>query len=106
MFWFYHCNIDRLWLQWQQNVQARTLAGFKSTIDGDTSWLTDPPFNSLTGFPAATADQTISFGISYDSVGEEAVLENKVGSIAAARAFPLSQAGNPTIKAWLLLDDE
>jgi hypothetical protein len=39
-------------------------------------------------------------------VGEEAVLENKVGSIAAARAFPLSQAGNPTIKAWLLLDDE
>lgn len=43
MFWFYHCNIDRLWLQWQQNVHARTLAGFKSTIDGDTSWLTDPP---------------------------------------------------------------
>jgi tyrosinase len=26
VFWFYHANIDRLWLQWQQNVQATTLA--------------------------------------------------------------------------------
>lgn len=98
VFWFYHCNIDRLWLQWQQNVHARTLAGFKSTIDGDTSWLTDPPFNSLTGFPAATADQTISFGISYDSVGEEAALENKVGSIAAARAFSIKRSSPVSVR--------
>ena len=49
VFWFYHANIDRLWLQWQQNVQGTTLTGFSSTIDGDASWLSDPPFNGLTG---------------------------------------------------------
>jgi tyrosinase len=94
VFWFFHCNIDRLWLKWQQNVRAGTLVGFKSTVDGDSSWLS-APFNALPPFPT-TADETIAFGISYDEheavSSEEAALENKVGSIGAARSFSIKRS--------------
>jgi tyrosinase len=98
VFWFYHCNIDRLWLQWQQNVQGTTLAGFKSTIDGDASWLSDPPFNGLTGFTDTTADETISFGISYEPEGLEVALENKVGSVEAARTFSIKRSDPVSVR--------
>ncbi len=100
VFWFYHANIDRLWLQWQQNVQGTTLTGFKSTIDGDASWLSDPPFNGLTGF-TTTADQTISFGISYEPEGPEVpevALENKVGSVDAARTFSIKSSAPVSVR--------
>jgi tyrosinase len=97
VFWFYHANIDRLWLQWQQNVQATTLTGFKSTIDGDASWLSDPPFNGLTG-STTTADQTISFGISYEPEGPEVALENKVGSVDAARTFSIKRSAPVSVR--------
>jgi hypothetical protein len=94
VFWFYHCNLDRLWLSWQQNVGALTLTGFKSTISGDTSWLL-PPFNALAPFPT-TADESIAFGISYDKLeppgGEGVGLENKLGSVEAARTFSIKRS--------------
>ncbi len=37
VFWFYHCNLYRLWFSWQTIVGATTLAGFKSTLTGDTT---------------------------------------------------------------------
>ena len=98
VFWFYHCNIDRLWLQWQQNVQATTLAGFKSTVDGDASWLS-APFNALPPFTTTTADETISFGISYEPEGPEVALENKVGSVNAAKMFSI-QSSAP-VSVWV-----
>ena len=90
IFWFFHCNLDRLWLNWQVKVGATTLAGFKSTLSGNTDWLS-APFNALPPY-AITADQTIDFeGISYDQPAplsaSVASLENKVGSIEANRAF-------------------
>jgi tyrosinase len=97
VFWFYHCNIDRLWLQWQVNVHGETLTGFESTIDGDTSWLTTPHLNGLTGF-TTTADETISFGISYEPAGGEVALENKVGSIAAAHAFSIKRSSPVSVR--------
>lgn len=94
VFWFFHCNIDRLWLKWQQNANAETLVGFKSTIDGDTSWLS-APFNALPPF-LTTADETIAFGIWYDETEpvshEEVALENKAGSIEAARSFSIKRS--------------
>lgn len=39
-------NLDRLWLKWQEIVGATTLNGFKSTLAGDTGWLS-PPVNVL-----------------------------------------------------------
>lgn len=93
VFWFYHCNLDRLWLKWQQKVGATTLPGFKSTISGDTGWLSTP-FNALPPF-TTTADETIAVGISYDEPipsDEEVALENKVGSVDAARSFSIASS--------------
>jgi tyrosinase len=98
VFWFYHCNLDRLWLSWQQKVSATTLTGFKSTLSGDADWLS-APFNALPPF-TETADQTIAFGISYDKLdlGEEVALENKVGSVEAARSFSIKSSSPVSVR--------
>ena len=86
IFWFFHCNWERLFWSWQNLVGATNLAGFTSTLAGDTGWLSFPPLEPWT----TTADQTIPDpGASYDRLATEAVpmLENKLGSIDAARAF-------------------
>jgi tyrosinase len=93
IFWFYHCNLDRLWLRWQRNVGATTLAGFQSTLS-DASWLS-APFNALPPFPT-TADQTIDFaGITYEEpamIASVTAFENKLGSIDASRAFVIPRS--------------
>ncbi|MEU1824729.1 tyrosinase family protein [Streptomyces abikoensis] len=93
VFWFFHCNIDRLWLSWQTNANATTLAGFRTTLAGqDDSWLKDGPVhpNSLPPF-TETAEQTIATDISYDRLElishAEGGMENLSGSIDAARTF-------------------
>lgn len=86
IFWFFHCNWERLFWSWQNLVGGTTLAGFTSTLAGDTSWLTFPPLAPWT----VTADQTIPDpGAGYDKLATEAapMLENKLGSIQAERAF-------------------
>jgi tyrosinase len=96
VFWFFHCNLDRLWLSWQTRVGATTLTGFRSTLGQNTGWLTTP-FNALPPF-SATADQTIETEVSYDRLElvspAEGVLENLSGSIDAARTFAF-QSANP-----------
>jgi tyrosinase len=101
VFWFYHCNLDRLWLSWQHKVGAETLTGFKTTLSGATGWLS-PPLNALPPFTATTADQTIAFGISYDKLelgtAEEVALENTVGSIDAARSFSIKRSSPVSVR--------
>jgi hypothetical protein len=104
VFWFFHCNIDRLWLSWQTLVGATTLQGFKSTLTGDTTWL-DPPFNVLPPYSvppySTTADETIAYGIGYDrlvTVEEAAPLENKVGSVEATRRFSLKRSSPVSVR--------
>jgi tyrosinase len=100
VFWFFHCNIDRLWLSWQQIVGATTLQGFKSTLTGDTGWLT-PPLNGLPPYET-TADQTIAFGIGYDKLAsvdvEAAALENKLGSVEARRRVSIKRSSPVSVR--------
>jgi len=97
IFWFYHCNLDRLWLRWQINDNATTLAGFTTTLDGNTGWLS-APFNALPPFPT-TADQTIAYDISYDEAAAPAAftLMNRVGSLDAARRFAIPEANKVSV---------
>jgi tyrosinase len=96
-FWFFHCNIDRLWLQWQQKATAATLAGFVSTLSGNTDWLLSPPLNALQPFKT-TADETISLGISYEFDGPEVPLVNELGSIPAARTFLIKRSAPVSVR--------
>jgi tyrosinase len=98
VFWFFHANIDRLWMGWQTIVGATTLAGFESTVD-DASWLS-PPVNALPPL-TMTSDESITLGISYDKLPvkpDEAQLENKVGSIEAARAFMIKPSSPVSVR--------
>lgn len=95
IFWFFHCNLDRHWLSWQIKVGGDTLTGFKSTLSGNTGWLS-APFNALDPF-ATTADQTIEFEhISYEEpvmmAAAAASFENKVGSMDASRTFTIRRS--------------
>lgn len=100
IFWFFHCNLDRLWVKWQTTVGATTLAGFKSTLAGDTAWLS-PPINALTPLDG-TSDESIDYGIAYDQPpppdGEVTELENKVGSIEAARSFTVKRSSPVSVR--------
>ncbi|MFF8772967.1 tyrosinase family protein [Kitasatospora sp. NPDC015120] len=100
VFWFYHCNLDRLWLSWQTRVGATTLTGFRSTLGSNTDWLT-PPFNALPPY-SVTADRTIETDISYDRLDlvspVEGVLENLSGSIDAARTFAFRSANPVSVR--------
>jgi tyrosinase len=101
VFWFFHCNLDRLWLSWQHSVGATTLTGFKSTLSGNDTWLS-APFNALPPF-SETADESITFEISYDKLDvvaaeEEVALENKVGSLEAARSFSIKRSSPVSVR--------
>jgi tyrosinase len=101
VFWFFHCNLDRLWLSWQRRVNATTLDGFKTTVSpGDTDWLA-PPFNAIPPFDQ-TADESIDYGISYDKLElgreEEARLENTVGSVDATRSFSIKRSSPVSVR--------
>ena len=103
VFWFFHCNLDRLWLSWQTKVGGTTLPGFLSTVSAAHAiFFTNPAFNGLTGFPTATSEETIEFGIAYDELAsvslEEAPLENKVGSIEAVRSFSIERSAPVSVR--------
>jgi tyrosinase len=99
IFWFFHCNLDRHWLTWQNNVGATTLAGFTTTLQGNTDWLSGP-LNVLSPF-TATPDQTIAYGdIGYDQLMVQPMavaFENKVGSLEAARAFRIRRSAKVSV---------
>ena len=104
VFWFYHCNLDRLWLNWQIKLQRgyagriqvrrrrrpELAVGFTGRHAGR--------IRRPGGLPGTTAGETISFGISYDPHEQEAALENKVGSLEAARAFSIKRSDPVSVR--------
>jgi tyrosinase len=99
VFWFYHCNIDRLFWQWQQNVGATTLNGFESTLAGDIGWLS-PPFNAVAPWGTTIAeslDLDVSYEVPQEAI-EEAALENKLGNVEAARSFTIKRSSPVSVR--------
>jgi hypothetical protein len=99
VFWFFHCNIDRLWWTWQTRVGATTLPGFLTTLDGPPDWLYKP--FALQPWDPVSAD-TIAFGIGYDKLAGVAdapeALENKVGSVDAASRFTIRRSSPVSVR--------
>ena len=56
LFWFFHCNWDRLWWQWQNMHNTTTLQPFKATVTGDTHWLEEEPDTLLAPFDVNSAE--------------------------------------------------
>jgi len=101
VFWFYHCNLDRIWLQWQRAVGATTVAGFKSTCQTSTAWLDIPALGALPPFDGVAAD-TIAFAeVDYAPPGAGVALmafENRAGNVAATKSFRIDSAAPLSIR--------
>lgn len=105
IFWFYHCNLDRLWLDWQIAMNATTMAGFLSTLapGADQSWL-KLPFNTMfmAPFKDVTTGDTITMDIAYTAPVSGATgvtaLENKAGSVPAAAAFSVKRSSPVSVR--------
>lgn len=103
IFWFFHCNLDRLWWKWQQSMSATTLTGFLSTVRGSTDWLRTAPFNAIPPF-AETADQTIDLaasGVDYEHPPEERLKDAVPESFGSLRARDLKRvhsAGRASVR--------
>lgn len=97
IFWFFHCDLDRIWLQWQRAVGATTLSGFKSTCTTSTAWLDIPALGVLPPF-AGTAPTAITLDeVDYEApTALEGVMpmafENKQGNVGAAGSFRIDAA--------------
>jgi hypothetical protein len=101
IFWFFHCDLDRIWLQWQKAVGATTLAGFKSTCQTSTAWLDIPALGALPPFAGTSADAVVYAEVDYEPPQQEAramAFENKTGSVDAARRFRIDSASPLSVR--------
>ncbi|MFP2904156.1 tyrosinase family protein [Pyxidicoccus sp. 3LFB2] len=95
VFWFFHCDLDRIWLEWQRGVDATTLAGFKSTCQTSTAWLDIPALGVLPPFSGNSADAIVFTEVDYapPRKGSPAMaFHNKTGNVSAKRRFRIDGA--------------
>jgi tyrosinase len=97
IFWFFHCNWERLFLSWQTLVGGTTLSGFTSTLEGDVSWLTFPP---LDPWPQTSADVIPEPDVQYDQLATGGVeaMQHNLGSIDATRPFAVAQSSRVSVR--------
>lgn len=101
IFWFFHCNWDRLWWKWQVAADATTVKTFLSTVQGDTSWVTDAPFNEIAPFEQNVADTIPTGELHYiHPEGEDDIeFENLLmGNAMAAQSFRLGDAALASVR--------
>lgn len=86
VFWFFHCNWDRLFWKWQQNMNATSLAGLLTTITdtGSRNIFTIPALQALNPFTTGplklktidVVDSAGSLDVDYEHP-PEALVETK-----------------------------
>ena len=102
LFWFFHCNWDRLWWRWQNTHNTTTLLAFKATVTGDTHWLEEEPDTLLPPFDVNSAEMInlADWNVAYED-SEAAVPafdEFVVASTGGARAERSFQV--PTLERY------
>jgi len=70
LFWFFHCNWDRLWWQWQRNAHVQHLPEFKELMartGEDAAWLDDPVIGLIEpfGILSEVTIDSIELGVDY-----------------------------------------
>lgn len=101
IFWFFHCNLDRVWLEWQISLQATTLSGFKSTCTTPTVWLDNPQVGALMPFTETAADAVVLSEVAYAAPAREmeAVdFVNREGNIRAGAKFRIDSSAPLSIR--------
>ncbi len=71
LFWFFHCNWDRLWWQWQRNAGVQRLSDFRDLMSQsgeDTAWLDDPVIGLIEPFGISSEPtiDSIQLGVDYE----------------------------------------
>ena len=102
IFWFYHCNLDRIWLQWQKTIGATTVAGFKSTCLEPTTWLDIPALGALPPFEGHAIDAITMAEVDYAAPAKEAptvAFENMSGNVPARADFRIDSASPLSIRS-------
>ena len=112
IFWFYHCNLDRLFWQWQSEMQATTLAGLLTTIQSDNSRriFTVPVWQALAPFtdgPTALTtvkivDSVTSLDVNYDTQAKPTMMKmiptTKGSTFASDKFFVHTDKVNARVK--------
>jgi tyrosinase len=96
IFWFYHCNLDRMFWEWQKEMQATDLNKLLSTIQSDKSRkiFTNPnseklpPFDSIapTLNTLSIIDSVNSLDVDYQIQEKTIVMNMKVKTIGSTLA--------------------
>jgi hypothetical protein len=93
IFWFFHCNWERLFWAWQKRYNAESLESFRSTLSGmDSSWLDVSPFNELEPFGKNTLETIDATSYQYEESPVSLFrdfAEVKTGNIPIDRSFRL-----------------
>ena len=94
LFWFFHCNWDRLWWQWQSKHNTTTLQAFKATVTGDTHWLEEEPDTLLAPFDVNSAEMINleDWNVAYEeseavAPAFDALTVSSRGRVRAERSF-------------------
>lgn len=108
LFWFFHCNWDRLWWQWQRNAGVQRLSDFKDLMartGEDSAWLADPVIGLIEPF-AVLSEVTIDsaeLGVDYEfpsAADEVSMADVWIGERSMAESVALA----PTPKVIVRLE--
>ncbi len=91
LFWFFHCNWDRLWWRWQKQVGATSVPEFKAladTEDDPANWIDDPIVSMLQPFGIFTKDviNSAAWNIDYTTPESELAIQSMVFAAGNAKA--------------------
>ena len=101
LFWFFHCNWDRLWWKWQIAAGAMDYTKFKATVKNAQNLIFfEPPLNIIKPF-TATADAAVATAdlIYIHPEGEPPVVFEPpmLASAAAGSEFALGAPGRVSV---------
>ncbi len=104
IFWFFHCNWDRLWWQWQRSYGAITLDTFKTHLAGPSDWLDDPTVNELPPFGLTSADTInlanfdVTYGTPKAAMDKITAQPLKAGAMMANKAFEIDDTKRASLR--------